>query len=109
MPENDVNKGNTELRRDINKGNTKLRTDINKGNIELRNDISKGNADNLSEDQKDTINIILKDYGQMEPYELREMTHKEEPWKNARGDLAEGASCNCIISKKCMGSYYGSL
>ncbi len=74
-----------------------------------KTNLSKGNPDNLSEDQKDTINIVLKDYGQMEPYELREMTHKEDPWKKARGTLAEGASCNNVISKEYMGTYYGSL
>ena len=74
-----------------------------------KKNLSKGNPDNLSEDQKDTINIVLNDYGQMEPYELRELTHMEDPWKKARGSLAEGASCNNVIPKGYMGAYYGSL
>lgn len=69
----------------------------------------KGNPDNLTEDQKDTISIILRDYGKMSPYELRELTHNEDPWKNARGGLPDGAYCNTIITKEVLGAYYGSL
>ena len=72
-------------------------------------DISKGNPDNLSDDEKDSIDVVLKDYGSMEPYDLRELSHKEDPWKNARGDLPEGAKCTNVISKDSMGEYYGSL
>ncbi|MBR1709071.1 MAG: DUF4065 domain-containing protein [Clostridia bacterium] len=72
-------------------------------------DIPKGNANNLSDDQKDTIDIVLRDYGQMDPYELRELTHKEDPWRLARNGLAEGVYCNNVISKESIGAYYGSL
>lgn len=72
-------------------------------------DLNKGDPMNLTEDQKDTINIVLKDYGSMEPYELRELTHKEEPWKNARLGLPEDAYSKALITKESMGSYYGSL
>lgn len=72
-------------------------------------DIRRGNIDNLSDDEIDTINIVLKDYGNMAPYDLRELSHKEDPWKNARGTLPEGASCNVTITKSSMGDYYGSL
>ena len=72
-------------------------------------DLTKGDPDNLTDDQKETINIVLNDYGKMEPYELREITHREEPWKNARTGLPEGAYSHSIISKESLGSYYGSL
>ena len=73
------------------------------------NDLIAGNPCNLTEDQKDTVNIVLKDYGSMEPYELRELTHREDPWKIARNGLPEGASGQAVISKEAMGAYYGSL
>lgn len=72
-------------------------------------DFRKGSENNLSEDEKDSINVVLCDYGNMEPYELREQTHAEDPWKNARGDLPERAKSQSIISKESMGEYYGSL
>ena len=42
-------------------------------------------------------------------YWLREQSHAEDPWKDARGDLPEGERGNSIISKDSMGLYYGSL
>ena len=72
-------------------------------------DLTTGNPDNLTDDQKETIDIVINDYGKMEPYKLRELTHKEDPWKNARGNLAEGAIGNTIITKESLGLYYGSL
>lgn len=72
-------------------------------------EISYGNADNLTDDEKDSINIVLRDYGTMEPYELREQSHAEAPWREARGGLPEGAASQAIIPKSSMGLYYGSL
>lgn len=72
-------------------------------------DISRGNRENLSADERETIDIVLRDYGNMAPYDLRELSHKESPWKDARGSLPEGAPSNAIISKSSMGNYYGSL
>ena len=45
----------------------------------------------------------------MEPYDLRELTHKEAPWEEARDGLPEGAKCRTVIKKESMGEYYGSL
>lgn len=69
----------------------------------------KGNSDELNSDQKDTIDRVLAHYGAWDPYELREQTHGEKPWREARGDLPEGASSTAPISKASMGEYYGSL
>ncbi len=72
-------------------------------------DIFIGNSNNLTQEQKQDIDIILKDYGEMEPYDLRELSHSEAPWKNARGNLPEGEKCQNLITKTSMGEYYGSL
>lgn len=72
-------------------------------------DFQRGNPDNLTEDEKETIDIVLGGYGDKEPYDLRTLTHMEAPWKDARGDLPEGAKSNALISKESMGEYYGSL
>ena len=68
-----------------------------------------GDPSNLTVDQKDTISVVIRDYGSMEPYELRELTHREDPWKNARKGLPEGVPSQAVISKEAMGAYYGSL
>lgn len=72
-------------------------------------DFPFGDSSNLSEDQKDTIDIVIRDYGVFDPYDLREISHSEAPWKNTRGDLDPKANCTRIITKDCMGEYYGSL
>lgn len=72
-------------------------------------DFPSANPDTLSEDQKDTIDTVLRYYGSKDPYWLREQTHAEDPWKNARGDLPEGAPSHNVISKASMGAYYGAL
>ena len=59
--------------------------------------------------EKETIDTVLASYGDMEPYELRAQTHAEDPWKNARGNLDDMASCTNVITKNAMGEYYGSL
>lgn len=63
----------------------------------------------LTEDQTDTIDRVLDTYGSWAPYELREQSHEERPWKNARGDLQIGEPGNERIEKSAMGEYYGSL
>lgn len=72
-------------------------------------DIPLGDPDELTSEQQSDIDIILHDYGEMAPYDLRELTHSEKPWKQARGDLPETAPSSEIISKESMGEYYGSL
>lgn len=72
-------------------------------------DFRNGNSDNLSDDEKDSIDIVLDGYGYMEPYSLREQTHGEAPWKIARGDLPEWEKSRAVITKSSMGEYYGSL
>lgn len=72
-------------------------------------DIKRGNPDELNSDEKDTINVVLRDYGGMEAYELRELTHSETPWLKARNGLPDGASSDAIITKAAMSEYYGAL
>ena len=71
--------------------------------------LHKGNADVLTEDEKDSIDAVLKSYGDMPPYKLVNQTHAEDPWKNARGNLDDLAYCHTVITKNVMGEYYGSL
>ena len=51
--------------------------------------VSDADIDALSDDEKDSINVVLDTYGNKEPYELRAMSHEESPWKNARRGLGD--------------------
>ena len=72
-------------------------------------DFENGSSGNLNDDERDTINIVLRDYGDMQPYALRELSHSEMPWRLARGEYPDGARCQTVITKESMGDYYGSL
>ncbi|MBR1437892.1 MAG: DUF4065 domain-containing protein [Synergistaceae bacterium] len=74
-----------------------------------KSDMKKGDIKCLTEDERETIDIVLKDYGKMSPYELRELSHSEEPYKQTRGELADGAYSDKVIPKSVMGEYYGGL
>ena len=63
----------------------------------------------LSDEQKETIDIILNDYGNETPHYLSELTHKERPWKETRGNLPAGSKSNSIIPKELMQEYYSGL
>lgn len=80
-----------------------------KGQFAICADDVKGDSSKLTDDEKDSVNVVLRDYGNMEPYALRELTHSEDPWKNARGNLKESEKCTTEITPEAMGLYYGSL
>lgn len=80
-----------------------------KGKFLLSPDDLQGQPDNLNDDEKDSVNVVLKDYGNMEPYDISELTHSEDPWRIARGNLPPDAPCKQVISLESMGLYYGSL
>lgn len=82
---------------------------IHKGKFLISKEDISGNIDELTKSEKESVDIVLKDYGDMEPYDLRELSHKEDPWKNARGNLPDGAICKKEIKQEDMGEYYGSL
>ena len=73
------------------------------------NELAKGDSLVLSEDEKESVDVVLKGYGDRDPYDLREQSHSEPPWKDARRGLPEGVRSSARITKDSMGEYYGSL
>ena len=81
-----------------------------KGHFMITSDnLHRGDSNNLSSDQKDSIEKVLEYYGDWAPYELREQTHSEDPWKIARRNIADGEPCSNVISLESIGNYYGNL
>lgn len=60
-----------------------------------------GNSSNLTDNQKNTIDSVLDHYGSKSAQWLSQLTHLEDPWKNAARDS--------LITKESIASYYGSL
>jgi uncharacterized phage-associated protein len=71
--------------------------------------ISRGNPDNLTQVQRDTIDSVLKFYGDKTSQWLSDLTHQEAPWRDARNDVPAGESSSTIITYPSLAEYYGSL
>lgn len=79
------------------------------GQYSVTADDESGGDGDLSDDQKDTIDMVLKHYGDHNAQWLSQLTHMEDPWILARNGLPSGAGSNNIISKESMACYYGGL
>ncbi|MCM6843529.1 DUF4065 domain-containing protein [Latilactobacillus curvatus] len=73
-------------------------------------DITK-NEENTIDDSEtiDLLESVWLTYGDKSANELEALTHQEMPWRNARGDLADGESSNQEISEEDMKNYYKSI
>ncbi len=65
--------------------------------------------EHLDRDACETIDQVLTFYGDKDAQWLSELTHKERPWREARGFLSDGQFCNAVISLASMEEYYSSL
>ena len=68
-----------------------------------------GNPDRISAKGKETVDIVLKFYGKRSSQYLSDLTHMEDPWKNARAGLAPGERGSREITHAAMAEYYSSL
>ncbi len=65
--------------------------------IELEDDLD---LDKFSDEQIDLLISVYKTYGQFSAWKLRDMTHREAPWKNV--------NINDVISKDSIKEYFVS-
>jgi uncharacterized phage-associated protein len=63
----------------------------------------------LDPDLTGFLDEIVDIFGSETAVALEIMTHKEPPWREARGDLPPHEPCNSYISKQTMTEYYRSL
>jgi uncharacterized phage-associated protein len=68
-----------------------------------------GKVSNLSPKQKTSINAVLRFYGKKTGQWLSDLTHMEDPWRNARGDLPPNRRSNRRITHGAMADYYSQL
>lgn len=68
-----------------------------------------GNPDRLSKSEAETVDAIVESYGNKSSQWLIELTHSEEPWKNARSGLLPGERSNREIALSDIADYYSSL
>jgi len=68
-----------------------------------------GDSSLLTDNQKDTVNRVLAYYGPKDPQWLSDLTHLEDPWKNARKGQPQDVRGNQVISLVSMLEYYSSI
>lgn len=71
--------------------------------------IALGNADLVDATARETIDAVLKLYGDKGSQWLSDLTHAEEPWQIARSGLSDGERGNVEITHGTMADYYGNL
>jgi len=69
----------------------------------------KGDPGRLSQTAIETIDAVLKTYGDKPSQWLSDLTHIEKPWLDARKGLADGERGNNEITHVSMAEYYSSL
>lgn len=69
----------------------------------------RGNVSALDEKAKETVDAVLKFYGDKTGQWLSDLSHMEAPWKDARTGLAPTDRSEAEISPAAMSEYYGSL
>lgn len=62
----------------------------------------------LSKDQVELLETVLKQYGKRSAFELEYLSHSESPWLMARNGLKPFETCENVISKDSMLSFYSS-
>lgn len=68
-----------------------------------------GDPSTLTATQCETIDVVLAYYGDKSSQWLSDLTHAEDPWKNARRGLAPGQRGSVEISHSAMAEYYSRL
>jgi len=68
-----------------------------------------GNPKALTKDERETVDSVIEFYGGKSSDWLSNLTHREAPWKEARGGLRAGDRGNAEITQAAMAEYYGSL
>jgi len=66
-------------------------------------------SSSFSGEQKETIDKVLEFYGNYTAQQLSDINHQEEPWKNARGELAPSERCTDVITNASILEYYSGV
>lgn len=68
-----------------------------------------GNPTNLTDGEREHVDIVLSFYGDRPAHELSELTHREDPWLIARQGLPPGTRSSNEITATSMYEYYDGL
>lgn len=82
--------------------------DWHRGSYKVAN-CGKGNHETLNSDQIATVDSVLAFYGDKSSQWLSDLTHSEDPWRDARKGLAPSERGNHEITHASMAEYYSRI
>jgi uncharacterized phage-associated protein len=83
---------------------------LHKGKFQVSSkNFPKGDTGQLNVEEMETIDSVLKYYGDKSAQWLIDLTHLEDPWKEAREGCAAGERCTNEITIASMMDYYSGL
>ena len=68
-----------------------------------------GDPRRLRDTEVETIEAVVGTYGHLNGQQLSQLTHDEDPWRDARRGLRPGERGQVEITPSAMAEYYGSL
>lgn len=68
-----------------------------------------GDSCRLTDSQRETVNEVLRFYGDKDAQWLSDLTHMERPWAKARKGLSDDCRTDREITWDSMAEYYSSL
>jgi Uncharacterized phage-associated protein len=69
----------------------------------------EGTEDVLTEDEKKVIDLVVNTFGMYGGKALERITHKEEPWKNARKGYSDSIPSSEVLTKERIRTYYEAV
>jgi len=82
--------------------------DVHRGSFEV-SEWPRGDAGRLTRAERSTVDIVLDFYGDKSAQWLSDLTHREQPWLQARRGLPDGERGNHEITLSSLEEYYSSL
>lgn len=83
--------------------------DAHRGSFTVGPDWRRGDPEALEPNEVETIDIVLQNYGEMSGRQLSQLTHAEDPWREARGELPSTARSNAEITPAALAEYYSMV
>ncbi len=83
--------------------------DCHKGLFRVSRGTFQGDPATLDASERSTVDAILEFYGDKTSQYLSDLTHLEDPWKNARSGMPQGERGDVEITHAAMAEYYSSL
>jgi len=80
-----------------------------RGKYTVRQTDCPGDPSALTTKQTETVDAVISAYGDKSSQWLSDLTHAEEPWRNARIGLAPGERGNNEITHEAMYEYYSRI